>query len=425
MGSFKSNPQQSEEIFSGPPANSGDNSFERQRPLPLDRSVFWYPAKQGAEPHRARAYLRFITLGALREIHQQVAARPKEGRLGFLTGDLFICPDTNARYVVVDSTTSAPLPVRGDRTLQAVTLAWPRLQEQLNVKRRRLLGWYHTHPEGGLELTASDVTTHLRYFPRPWQMAIVLKPRADEPLGVICRPGAKGSVKSAVLPFYELLEPQSLLAEGVRTTYFRWNQYRTDAADADQIESSTSTPIALPKAQFDDDVSGARVILPEELDYAVDSELNGVFHAPTRRRALLKISRFAAAAAIVLASAFALWKFVLEGRPPVEASNQTGQTVLASQIDPTLARLDQLADDVAAAVSGYRERARLFDNRQMTCADLARGMAQADEQWTAYNADGRSKAGTLDPERAERDETLYGDVQDVERHFRASGCPAI
>lgn len=422
MGSSKSKPRPPEEILGSLGDPASENPFKRQRPLPLDRSVFWYPVDQVSEPHRASAFLRFITLGALRDISQQVAARPKEGRLGFLIGELFSCPETNARYVVADGTVATPHPIRGDRTLQAVTLAWPRLQEQLNTKRRHLLGWYHTHPEEGLVLTASDVSAHLRYFPHPWQMAMVFEPGPESPVGVVCRPGNGGSTGAAVLPFYELLEPQSLLAEGVRNPYFRWHRYRTDAADEHQVEVPVVTPIALPEAHFDDDVSAARVILPDELDDAFDAELNGQRRYPIRRGSLRRARRFVAVAAVILAAGLALWKVVPWGREQVVTPVRSTQTL--SSTDPALARLDQLADEVARTVSGYGERARLFDNRQMTCTDLARGMVQVDEGWTAYNVEGRSKAGTLDPARAERDEALYSQVQEADRHFRATGCPA-
>jgi len=424
MGSSTSKRRPQEESLGSLADPVGDNPFKRQRPLPLDRSVFWYPTDQVSEPHRASAFLRFIALGALREISQQVAARPNEGRLGFLIGELYVCPETKARYVVADGTVAAPHPIRGDRTLQAITLAWPRLQEQLNNKRKHLLGWYHTHPEQGLVLTASDVSAHLRYFPHPWQMALVFQPGPESPIGVVCRPGNGGSTGAAVLPFYELLEPQSLLAEGVRNPYFRWHKYRTDAAEEHHVEAPVVTPIALPEAHFDDDDGpAARVILPDELDDAFDAEANGQHRFPTRRGSLRRLRRQAVVAAVILAAGVALWKFVPWGRDSVVTPIQSTQTL--SSTDPALARLDQLADEVARTVSGYGERARLFDNRQMTCTDLARGMVQVDEGWTAYNVEGRSKAGTLDPTRAERDEALYAEVQEAERHFRASGCPAL
>ena len=420
MGSPKGKPHPPE-VSGGPAETPGEDPFRRQRPLPLDRSVFWYPVDQDSEGNRAQAYLRFISLGVLRAIAQQVGARPKEGRLGFLIGELFVCPDTNTRYVVAETTLTAPHPLRGDRTLQAVTLAWPRLQEQLKLKRRHLIGWYHTHPEGGFALTPSDETTHLRFFPQPWQMAIVLKPGFDVPHAIVCRPGTRGSSTAALLPFYELLEPQSLLAEGVRLAYFKWDHYRTDAAERGLTEVSAVDALAPPETHSDDDLSSARVIMPNELDHASHRKPSGGPRRPTRGESHGRIRRFGVAAAIMLAAALVLWKVVPWGSRPGAVSVLANQTT--SQVDPTLARLDELADEVARVVLGYQERASLFDNRQMTCADLARGMAQVDEGWRGYNVEGRSEAGTLDPDRAERDETLYAQVLEVERHFRASGCP--
>lgn len=405
-----------------PEDGGSSNLFHRQRPLPVDRSVFWYPLTEASQPRRARAYLRFITLGALREMADHIRARPSEGRLGFLIGELYSCPDTNARYVVVDAIVPSPHPVRGDRTVQPITLAWPRLEEQLNLKRRHLLGWYHTHPEGGLTFSSADVSTHLRYFSHPWQMAILLEPGIDAPLGVVCRPGKEWSQNAALLPFYELLEPQSLLAEGVRRTYFRWHDYQTDSADEEQYRSPPGMTLARPAPPLDADLSRSRVILPDELDDAFDDDLHGAYRRPRRRSARTPL--LAALAVLLLAGAAAVWKFVPWGDQAAAIPTQAeGPAALESMVDPILARLDQLADEVAAAARGYQERARLFDSRRMTCADLTRGMVLVEGRWTTYNVEGRSRAGTLDPERASRDETLYADVQEVERHFRASQCP--
>ncbi|MBM3269401.1 MAG: Mov34/MPN/PAD-1 family protein, partial [Candidatus Sericytochromatia bacterium] len=43
-----------------------------------------------------------------------------------------------------------------------------------------IVGWYHTHPGLGVFLSGTDRRTHATWFGRPWQVAMVLDPLADE-----------------------------------------------------------------------------------------------------------------------------------------------------------------------------------------------------------------------------------------------------
>jgi hypothetical protein len=46
------------------------------------------------------------------------------------------------------------------------------------------VGWYHSHTRGGLSLSATDIELHHRYFPEPWQVALLLQPRDARPTRV-------------------------------------------------------------------------------------------------------------------------------------------------------------------------------------------------------------------------------------------------
>ncbi|NIM26632.1 MAG: hypothetical protein GTO59_00275, partial [Gammaproteobacteria bacterium] len=197
--------------FAGKPENRGGDVVWRQHPAPLDRAILWHPAQEATAPHSGRDYLRFITLGALKEIALHVNTESDQGKLGFLTGLSFSCPNSRVRYVVIDATLQDPLPVRDDRTSEAVTMLWVSLQEQLRLRNRQLLGWYHTHPAGGLRLTASDIVTHSRFFSAPWQVAMLLEPGAERSRAVVCELGDEKPPNTVLLPFYELLEPAALV----------------------------------------------------------------------------------------------------------------------------------------------------------------------------------------------------------------------
>lgn len=44
-----------------------------------------------------------------------------------------------------------------------------------------VLGWFHSHTRNGVTLTAADLDIYNRFFPAPWQIALVVRPHAYEP----------------------------------------------------------------------------------------------------------------------------------------------------------------------------------------------------------------------------------------------------
>jgi proteasome lid subunit RPN8/RPN11 len=50
-----------------------------------------------------------------------------------------------------------------------------------NASNRQPLGWYHSHTRSGIFLSDIDQEIHRRYFPEPWQIALVMKPHIFEP----------------------------------------------------------------------------------------------------------------------------------------------------------------------------------------------------------------------------------------------------
>jgi proteasome lid subunit RPN8/RPN11 len=45
---------------------------------------------------------------------------------------------------------------------------------------KRVVGWHHTHPGLGVFLSAYDLFIHRNFFREPWQIAMVVDPRAQE-----------------------------------------------------------------------------------------------------------------------------------------------------------------------------------------------------------------------------------------------------
>jgi len=57
-----------------------------------------------------------------------------------------------------------------------------KLRDQLAPVRDQVVGWYHSHTRSQIFLSEADLDLHTRFFPEPWQIALVMKPHAFQPM---------------------------------------------------------------------------------------------------------------------------------------------------------------------------------------------------------------------------------------------------
>jgi proteasome lid subunit RPN8/RPN11 len=405
----------SESEGASPPGRPGDHTeHDQRRPgsLPLDRATYWYPTAPPHPAHRANGYPRFITVGALQEIAVHLSTRADDGQLGFLMGELHSCPDTGADYVVIDGIVPTPYPLKDDRTTPLVVLARPRLQERLSTRRRRLLGWYHTHPDGGLGLTKADIATHQRFFGESWQVAIVLEYGSERPRGIVCQPSADKPGATVALPFYEFRETGASLADRSEPAAIDWPGYSRGSLEPQP--ERPGAPTGPPARPYPAPRPGARAAAPRVLEYSYEGR-----ERASRRP--LTGGRIAAALTLMALAVVAIWKLGPLIELPRSEPPQLDPIVLEA-MDPAVERLDLLADDAAAALRRYRNVVRRVEGMRYSCVELARAFDRAVEAWTAYETEGHAKAGKLDELRILRDEELYAQMIQVGSHFRTAGC---
>ena len=202
-----------------------------RQPIPVARSILWSPGEAaggGGQRPGHMPFPVFLAQSALTAVHEHIAtpARPGQGVLGFLLGDLCECPDTNVSYLVIDAALRLNQAIYGDRTRDVITRLWDRVQEQLETQQAHLIGWYHTHPPLPLSLTEHDVETHEHYFGEPWQVTLLLGTDPEEPAAGFFRAGADESWLTTPLPFYELLAPESIRPDGKKRSFVTWRNHR-------------------------------------------------------------------------------------------------------------------------------------------------------------------------------------------------------
>src|SRR5512143_747199 len=212
----------------GGASRPGELHIHLQRVLPVAQSLLWHPTSPavGVRRQPSGVYPVFFDQKAIAavQVHYETAGR--QGMMGFLVGDLFECPTSHVRYVVIDSTIRLNQAVYGDKTLVIVSRLWERIQDELRKTEGHLIGWYHSHPPIGVELAPGDVETHLQYFKRPWHVALVLGTEHEGPVASLFRP--RPGETSVSMPFYELIESDEGFAGGKKRSILPWINLLTD-----------------------------------------------------------------------------------------------------------------------------------------------------------------------------------------------------
>lgn len=197
--------------------------------MPVPRAILWHPDQGDPSRSRPAGYVIFVEQNALLAIQEHADATPDEGILGFLVGDLCRDPESNLRYLIIDSTVRLTQRVYGDKTAGVVGKLWRRVQDELAKSGGTLLGWYHSHPPEGLGLTPDDLETHRRHFDQPYHTAVVLARQERGAVAGFFRPGETPRTITALLPFFELVPEEVMATEGHKRSRLPWVNYVTQA----------------------------------------------------------------------------------------------------------------------------------------------------------------------------------------------------
>lgn len=216
-----------------------------RKPIPLARAIRWVPAGLFTPPRTLDDLALFITQSALREVLRHLRSDPEQELLGFLLGELYECPETGARYVVVNAAVRTGHAIAESDRILIPEEEW--LGVQLEVRRRRtqLVGWYHSAPFVGPHPARADLDTHRALFTEPWQCGLVIATSGEAPTGAFFRSLMGERAGGGVLiPFYELPdEDEPLPADGRKRTLIDWVNYETrGTVERDESERRPFVP---------------------------------------------------------------------------------------------------------------------------------------------------------------------------------------
>jgi hypothetical protein len=260
---------------------------------------------------------------------------------------------------------------------------------------------------GDAALTPGDAGVHLKFFPDESPLALVVA--GSGAAGGWFRPAAGTAWQFDCLPFHEVLSDLSLRADGARPSVVGWRNYRTEDTIVRKRMSSVVSA-AMPAAPA---VPTASVLWPDQDERDGDAP-----RPPAPSLGAVLRERWRRVAYVGAAAIGALATYAAIGPRPTRNAGGVGE---AAVIAPTLA-LERRADTLDLALGAFDLRVRLFEARQMTCNDLARGLVQLEDQWMAYNLARRGAPATLDAASLERERAAHARVDDAERRFERSGC---
>lgn len=110
--------------------------------------------------------------------HAQSDLTQEQG--GILIGQAY--KEVNGRFYSMISRIIPALGADGSPThLRFNAESWANIWRDLKLSDNNIMiGWYHTHPGLGVFMSGTDKRTQRLYFGNPWNIAIVIDPRAKE-----------------------------------------------------------------------------------------------------------------------------------------------------------------------------------------------------------------------------------------------------
>jgi hypothetical protein len=220
------------------------------------RSIHWRPVVEGVVPVAVEEHAVFITQGTLREISRHVWTTPAQDVLGFLLGERFVSPETGRSFTVLSATTRTSYIIAEDGSEQIAADAYQAAVMEARRRRLTLAGWYRSAPFVGDRPPGGDLLAHRRYFPEPWQVALLAAPRAERPAGGIYHDPL--GTPASFVGFYEIVDDDALTPDGQKRSVLAWENYLPDRPP------SRTTKVAAPRPRIAGPGAGnIRVLVPK------------------------------------------------------------------------------------------------------------------------------------------------------------------
>jgi proteasome lid subunit RPN8/RPN11 len=174
------------------------------QPMPLQQALRWVSPWEGEIPSLVRilmtqhAYMR-CTAHAGSDLEHEVG--------GILVGQAHTDDESDRLYIIIENTISAEYTRFGPShlTFTQDSLVYLNSELERRFPGKRMVGWYHTHPQMDVFLSSHDCWIHSHFFGEPWQVALVIEPCAKQG-GFFCWQAGGELDPHHYVGFYELAD---------------------------------------------------------------------------------------------------------------------------------------------------------------------------------------------------------------------------
>lgn len=195
------------------------------RTLAIEHTIRWEPADHTAAwtaaPLAALSGIEPVVVHqrALAEI-ETLATAARRSAFGVLYGATYRCPRLRMDYLLIEGVQpGSSADIGPDADLRSALGA---IIAQLSASGVRAVGWYRCGGQGGIRISPGDVAMHAALFPEAWSVALLRDSASTEATAAIIRLDGH---RPHVIPFFELLSPESPADLNPKRTAIAWSSY--------------------------------------------------------------------------------------------------------------------------------------------------------------------------------------------------------
>jgi proteasome lid subunit RPN8/RPN11 len=152
----------------------------------------------GPTSQREARFQVIVRQSVLNDVHAHAHSSLNAEICGVLVGDVVL--DDRGPFVYVEASIRGEFAASQIAGVTFTAETWTYMQGILDKEHpgKRIVGWYHSHPDFGVFLSEMDLFIHRHFFNLPWQVALVYDPiRSDEGM-FVWRSGTPTREASAV-----------------------------------------------------------------------------------------------------------------------------------------------------------------------------------------------------------------------------------
>ncbi|MBD2122214.1 Mov34/MPN/PAD-1 family protein [Trichocoleus sp. FACHB-262] len=145
---------------------------------PTEAEYTLFTHKHALPPFFSSVYISEIAIGSLLH-HLKSSMLIEQG--GILFGNAYKDPQFGIYVEIVDAI-AAPATIATETSFQLTSDSWDGILKDAKKlsSKTTIMGWYHSHPNLGVFMSATDMKTQQAFFSHPWCISIVCDPVRKE-----------------------------------------------------------------------------------------------------------------------------------------------------------------------------------------------------------------------------------------------------